>query len=134
MRLKVLGAHDAALEKYLGEPLPAAAQPWKDYRGDPRLVVMTARTRARPGEALALRIVALDRQPVKSVTVKLRPLGQGEWHTLIASHQARAVWRAKLPPVTEDFEYFVESQTADAKTLRWPTSAPQLNQTVVIAE
>ncbi len=134
MRLKVLGAHDAALEKYLGEPLPAAAQPWKDYRGDPRLVVMTARTTARPGEALALRIVALDRQPVKSVTVKLRPLGQGEWHTLRASHQARALWRAKLPPVTEDFEYFVESQTADAKTLRWPTSAPQLNQTVVIAE
>lgn len=134
MRLKVLGARDAALENYLGESLPAAAQPWKDYRGDPRLVVMTARTTARPGEALALRIVALDRQPVKSVTVKLRPLGQGEWHTLGASHQARAVWRAKLPPATEDFEYFVESQTADAKTLRWPTSAPQLNQTVVIAE
>ena len=33
LRLKMLTGQDAALAKLLGEPLPAAAQPWKDYRG-----------------------------------------------------------------------------------------------------
>ena len=132
LRIEILTAHDAALAKYLGAPLPATAQPWKDYRCDPRLVAMSARTTARSGEALSLKIVALDRQPVKSVTVKLRPLGNGEWRALEADHLARAVWQTRLPAATEDFEYFIEAQTADAKTLRWPATAPELNQTVVI--
>jgi len=132
LRMEILTAHDAALAKYLGAPLPATAQPWKDYRCDPRLVAMSARTTARSGEALSLKIVALDRQPVKSVTVKLRPLGNGEWRALEADHLARAVWQTRLPAATEDFEYFIEAQTADAKTLRWPATAPELNQTVVI--
>jgi hypothetical protein len=130
LRLKVLTAHDAALAGYLGETLPAAAHPGKDYRGDPRFVVMTARTAARKGEVLTLRIIALDQQPVKSVTVHLRPLGKGEWTTSPATHIARAVYEVKLPAAQEDFEYYV----AAGDTLAWPATAPQRNQTVVIMD
>jgi hypothetical protein len=134
LRLKILTGQDAKLEQFLGAPLPAGAQPWQDYRGTPRLANLTARSAATKGETLALRIVALDKQAVPSVTLKFRPLGNGRWRTVQASHLARAVWQAKLPAAQEDFEYYIEAQTADAKTLRWPATAPDLNQTVVILE
>ena len=120
LRLKILSGQDAKLEKLLGEPLPATAHPWKDYRGAPRLVVMTARTTANKGESLKLKIIALDKQPVKSVTVKLRSLGRGDWQTIPAAHIARAVFEAKLPTARDDFEYYVTL----AKTLSGPPTRP----------
>ena len=110
-------------------------QSWpKEYRGQPRLMVPTVRSVALQGEALALKIIALDKAPVKSVSVRVRPLGQGKWKSIPASHLARAVWQVMLPTAREDFECFVEAQLADAKTLRWPATAAQLNHTVVIAD
>jgi hypothetical protein len=134
LRTQFLIAHDQRLERLLGEPLPAIAQPWKDYRGPARVVVLTARGLATSGERLVVPIVALDRHPVKSVEVRVRPLGRGEWRTVGAAHLARGVYRAKLPAAAEDLEYFVEVQTAGGQTLRWPSTSPELNQTVVIAE
>lgn len=128
-----LDAHDATLSQALGTPLPAAVLPSQSYTGPTRLIVPTVRSVANEGEALALKIIALDQQPVKSVTVKFRTLGRGDWRTLPAWHQARAVWQAKLPAATDDLEYFIEAQTADAKTLRWPATSPEINQTVVVA-
>jgi hypothetical protein len=126
-----LDAHDAALSQALGTPLPAEAVPPQLYTGTARLIVPTVRTVVGPGEALSLKIIALDSQPVKSVTVKFRPLGKSEWQTAEATHQARAVWQAKLPPATDDFEYYLEAKTAREETLRWPVTAPGMNQTVV---
>jgi hypothetical protein len=134
VRLKLLKGHDAALEKILGEPLPAAAQPWQDYRGGSRLVVMNGRTALVKGEAQTLRIIALDKQPVKSIVVKCRPFGKGDWQSIEAKHVARAVWGATLPAAAEDFEYHVVAETADGKKLAWPATAPEMNQTVVVTE
>ena len=45
----------------------------------------------------------------------------------------RAVWRGELPPAGEDtVEYYIEAKTAGGETLRWPVTAPELNQTVVV--
>ena len=83
---------------------------------------------------MVLPIVALDQHPMRSVVVKTRPLGRGEWQTVEATHLARAVYQEKLPPALEDFEYFVEARTAGGQTLRWPVTSPELNQTVVVTE
>jgi hypothetical protein len=133
-RTRLLTGQDAALEAALGEPLPPEARPWKEYRGQPLLTVLTARTAIAKGETLAIPIIALDQQPVKSVVVKLRPLGKGGWRTLAATHVARAVWNATLPAATEDFEYRIEAETANGKKLTWPATAPDMNQTVVVTE
>jgi hypothetical protein len=130
-----LDAHDTALAQALGARLPPDATPSQTYTGPARLIVPTVRTAVKAGEPLALKFIALDQQPVKSVTVKYRPLGgRGDWRTLEAAHQARAVWHATLPAATEDFEYYVEAQTAGAQPLRWPATAPAMNQTIVISE
>ncbi len=63
------------------------------------------------GETLTLKIIALDKQPVKSVTSTGRPLGKGEWQTIPATHIARAVYEAKLPAAQDDFEYYLSVET-----------------------
>lgn len=108
--------------KSAGKPFP------KEYQGAPRLIVPCVRSVLNQGEALALRILALDQQPVDGVTVHLRPLGKGAWLTIPAKHLARAVFEAKLPAAQADFEYYITT----GKNLIWPATAPQLNQTVVV--
>jgi hypothetical protein len=110
------------------------AQPWpREYQSQPRLIVPTVRSVLTHGETLTLKIIALDKQPVKSISVRVRPLGQGEWTAVPAAHAARAVYEAKLPVTTEDFEYYISAETSAGDHLVWPATAPEMNQTVVVA-
>ena len=134
LRMKILTGRDSTLEKILGEPLPEAAHPGKDYRGASHLVVMNGRTALVKGEVQTLQIIALDKQQVKSVTVKIRPLGKGDWKIIEAKHIARAVWNASLPAANEDFEYQIIAKKSAGSKLVWPATAPEINQTVIIKE
>jgi hypothetical protein len=129
-----LPQHDAALTTALGRPLPPEAQPTRAYTGKPLLTLLTRRGKAHKGEQLDLRIIALDKQPVKSVSVHIRPLGHGNWQTIEAKHVARAVYEAKLPVAQDDFEYNVEAFTGAGQKIVWPRTAPTLNQTVIVTE
>ncbi len=126
--MNMLARHDAALEKALGGKLALPSS----YAGQPRLTVLSARTLAARGEGLAIKILALDRQPMRRVELQVRPMGPGPWQTVPATHVARAVWRVQLPPAAEDFEYFVVARTEDGRALHWPPTAPEMNQTVVV--
>lgn len=124
--------HDAKLAEWTGAPLPTEASPRKDYQGRPRLIVPTIRTVAGLNEPLPLKIIALDREPMKTILVRVRHLGSEKWRDLPVVHVARAVYSAVLPAATEDFEYHVAAITASGAELRWPASAPAINQTVVL--
>jgi hypothetical protein len=114
---------------------PHATQPWpKEYQGAPRLIVTTVRSLVARGEALKLKIIALDNQPMKSLAVKIRPLGTGRWKTIPGTHLARAVYQAQLPAAKGDFEYYLTAETASGQRLVWPATAPSANQTVVTTE
>ena len=127
-----LTEHDAALEKALGQPLPADCAPTMSYAGPGRIIVPTVRTSVAAGQPLVLRIIALDSpRPVRSVNLRVRPLGRGEWQAVPAVHLGRAVWRAELLATREDFEYLVEADRADGGKLRWPIGEPQAPLTVI---
>jgi hypothetical protein len=128
----MLTAHDAALKSALGGELPADLMPGKTYTGKARLFTPTARCSAAPGEVLKIKRIAMDRQPVGGVTVRWRRLGQGAWNALPAEHLARAVWCATLPAATDDIEWYAEAAATDGQPLRWPVTAPAINQTVVV--
>ena len=125
-----LTVHDKALADALGVPLPSDCTPSKSYTGPGKLTVPTVRSSAAKGEVLVLKIIAIDNQPVKTVTVHVRPLGTGDWKTIPATHLARAVYEAKLPATQEDFEYYVTA----GENLIWPATAPKMNQTVIVTE
>jgi len=126
-------AHDATLKAALDSPLPPETSLDRIPAANPRLMVMTVRSSVAKGEALALPIIALDKTPVKSVSVLVRPLGQGDWRSIAAKHVARAVWSVTLPAATDDFEYQVVAASSTGAKLTWPATAPEINQTVVVA-
>ena len=129
-----LERHDPAIRAALGTDLPTAALPWMEYRGAAKLIVPTARSVVAKGDITTLRIVALDRQPVKSVHAFVRPLGGGSWTSVAATNIGRAVYRAELPAAQDDLEYRVEAETSGGAKLAWPATAPQINQTVVVTD
>jgi len=109
------------------------AQPWsKEYQGQARLIVPTVRSIAEPGESLVIKIIALAERPVRSVVVMVRPLGKGKWKIIRATHIARAVWNAAMPAAVDDFEYQVVAESVTGAKLTWPSTAPGLNQTVIV--
>ncbi len=124
------------LAKLLGEPLPADAQLPTAYRGPTRVIVPTVRTSVNPGEALDLRVLILSEDKPKDAAVYWRELGQGGFAKVRLSPVARGVHLAKLGAAQasqEALEYYVEVQPRVGKAVRFPATAPKLNQTVVVA-
>jgi len=131
-RTGLVEGRDAELSKALGKPLPREAALGQEYTGAVQLILPTIRSLVAPGEALGLKIIALDRQPVNSVIVHVRPLGRGDWRDIPAKHVGRSVYAITLPPAKEDFEYRVTAKTGSGKPLVWPATVPEINQTVVV--
>jgi hypothetical protein len=118
---------------------PAVAQqvkpPWpRECQCQPRIIVPTICSVVNKSESLALKIIALDKQPMKSVSVHIRPPGRGKWAEIAARHLARAVYEAKLLAALEDFEYCVTAETGGGQELTWPATAPTMNHTVLTTE
>jgi hypothetical protein len=110
-----------------------APQPWpKGYQGEPRLIVPCVRSLVGRNESLALTAIALDNQPMKRATLCWRALGQRAWQTLDLGRVTRAVYRVTLPAATESLEYYLQAETDGGKRLHWPSTAPDINQTVVV--
>jgi len=104
------------------------------YRGPMRVIVPTVRTALDAGEDLNLRIIILAEKPPRAAGVFVRPLGRGEFARVPLAHVARGVHSARItPPGGEDFEYYVEAAAPDGGAVRWPVTAPQMCQTVVVA-
>jgi hypothetical protein len=129
--LNFLNAHDAALAKALGSPLTDALEPSRAYTGPARIVVPTVRTSAGNGEALKLKVILLDKEPVKTARLFWRPMGKGNFRKVPVRHVARSVYRTDLPRAGTDLEYYIQAETADGRHLLWPATAPLLNQTVI---
>lgn len=130
--LKIIEAHDTALEKALGRPLPDEVNPGKEYTGPARIIVPTVRSQVAKGEALSLQIMVLASRPCPSVTVRVRELGAWHWKKSDVKHLGQAVYRAALPVMDKDYEYYVEAKMEDGKKLIWPATAPAMSQTVVV--
>lgn len=128
------------LAKIFGEPLPPDAMPSKTYPDVPaHLFVPYVRTAIASGEPLSLTAILVgvpEGAATGNVGVHWRPLGTGEFAALPLRHVARAVYEITFPPETTlaDLEYYVEATTENGVTLRFPPTAPALNQTVVVVK
>jgi hypothetical protein len=120
------------LEALLGYRLSEDMKPPKNYLGKSRIIVPTVRSVMRRDESTTLKFIFLDRHPASAVTLLWRPLGTGDFHRLPAQREARTTYHVTLPQLEGSFEYRIEVQTADGKTILWPATAPELNQTVVV--
>lgn len=131
---EILGKPGVELAKLLDQPLPPEAQPTRHYVGPPRLVVPVVRTGLSAGERLALSAAVLGAE-VRELALRWRRLGAGPFQTAFCKHVARGVYTVLLPAeaTQDDLEYYLEAQT-DRGVLRFPATAPRLNQTVVVVQ
>jgi len=122
------------LADILGEPLPADAMPSDSYDGPPRLIVPTARASLTAGEDLRLKVIAVGAKAPARGSVYWRSLGKGTFEKAPLEHVARGVYSARIPAAqiaNHDIEYYVQTSVG-GKTVRFPATAPVLNQTVVV--
>jgi hypothetical protein len=129
-----LGNTGQALAQALGEPLPPDSQLPTTYQGRTRLIAPTIRSSIAPGEVLQLQILVLAPESPRNVMLHYRQLGGGEYRTAAFRHVARGVYTVAFPPdgAIGDLEYYVEATVSDGKPLRWPATAPRINQTLVL--
>lgn len=120
------------LAEILGEDLPPDAVAGTEYEGPPRMFVPVVRTALAAGEPLAIEAILLGAEPGEAV-VHWRSLGSESFNSVALEHIARGVYRTIVPgkSIKDDLEYYVETKT-DGGTLRFPPTAPILNQTVVV--
>ena len=123
----------AALAKALGGPLPPDAVAPKAYGGPPRIIVPTVRTSIAAGETLRLKVIVLSNQRPSQAVLHWRDLGAGAYKPVPLQHVARGVYTVALPPggPGSDVEYYIEAAAA-GRTLRFPPTAPTINQTLVL--
>ena len=128
----LLDASEKAIAEATGEPLSGKATLPREYSGDPRLFLPVARTSLLKGERLRVDAVVIGARDSVAVLC-WRPLGGSSFRSTPLTHVARGVYRVELPAseLQEDFEYYVEV-TTERKALRFPPTAPELNQTVVL--
>ena len=122
---------EAELAALLGTEIPAEARLSRDYDGPPRLVVPAVRTSLESGEAFSLKALVLARAEAGGVALFWRAMGRGEFVRVPFRHVARGVFEVRLPAPAGDIEYYVEA-AADGRTVRFPVTAPDRAQTVVI--
>jgi len=125
----------AELEQLLGEPLPATALLSTNYIGPTRIIVPTCRTSISGTQDLTLKVLILAARPPREAALLWRPMGQGEFHRLSLVHVSRGVYTVSMAlPLSQesDFEYYIDVTSRDTERVFFPTTAPSLNQTVVV--
>jgi hypothetical protein len=123
------------LSAALGSNLPLDLQPPKEYEGEPRIIVPTLRSVVQRDEELLLKVMFLDAQPPRQLTLYYRPLAQGEFTRLPLTNVARGVYRVKVPPLAGEavaLEYYIQAETHAGRKVVFPATSPTINQTVVV--
>jgi hypothetical protein len=119
------------LAKLIGADLPAAARLTSDYDGPPRIFITAQRTSLEPGEELTLKVIILARNKPQAASLYWRDLGKGSFQSLPLTPIARGVYTVVCPAKDIDLEYYLKA-TADGQEVYFPSTAPDLNQTVVV--
>ncbi|MEI7898739.1 MAG: hypothetical protein WCK89_00685 [bacterium] len=132
LKRNFVDGHDQELADLLGAPLGDTSKVSSRYQGVPRIIVPTVRTHVAEGEVLTLKVILLDKQPMKKGALYVRGMGKGDYVKVELKPLARAVYQAMLPPARGDFEYTIEAEKANGGKLVWPATAPAIGQTVVV--
>jgi hypothetical protein len=122
------------LAELLGEELPADAIPSYSYNGPLQLIVPTVRSSLSSGEDLQLKVIILTAAAPKDAALYFRPMGIGNFKKIPLTHISRSVYTAQIPTrrIGTDLEYYIKVNTTDGQKSTFPTTAPDINQTVVI--
>jgi hypothetical protein len=121
------------LTTWLGTELPPEALPDKTPAYSARIIAPELRTAIDKGESFNMQVIITEASPAKAV-LKYRLLGESKYQTIDLQTVERCVYQANIPAdrILGDFEYYIEVKKQSGETMRFPATAPTINQTVVI--
>ncbi len=128
----LLDTSEKVIVEATGEPLSGIATLPAAYPGPARMFVPVVRTALRQGEPLRLQATVMG-APGAVVICFWRPLGASQFDSMPLKHVARGVYQMELgaEQMQGDFEYYIEATSSEIQ-FRFPATAPELNQTVVL--
>lgn len=100
-----------------------------------RVIVPTLRTSLDADEPLRLKVIIPTERPVREAALFWRSMGTGPFARVALTHVARSVHAVQLDPKQierKDLEYYIEVRTDQADPIRFPPTAPEINQTVLV--
>ncbi|GHT22592.1 hypothetical protein FACS189430_04610 [Bacteroidia bacterium] len=123
------------LTTWLGKELPAEALPDQTPVYPSRIVAPELRTAIESDENFNIQVIITEASPAKAV-LKYRLLGEKKYQAVALQSVGRCVYQADIPAdrITGDFEYHIEVKKQAGKTMYFPPTAPEINQTVVVSQ
>jgi hypothetical protein len=119
------------LQRILGDEAKGEAFLSKVYLGSPRIVVPALRASLEAGEKLNLKVIILAKGQPASAELFWRALGKGKFTAVKLEKVGRGVYTVTVPNANADIEYYIKV-TADGQDVLFPSTAPELNQTVIV--
>jgi hypothetical protein len=84
-------------------------------------------------ESLKFKVLVLSETPPREAALYWRKLGERRFASVPLEHVARGVYWVELPPgANDDFEYYIRVESEDGHSTTFPSTAPRINQTVVV--
>jgi hypothetical protein len=135
LQLKLINHYDSLLISDSGKPLPEVAILTHQYLGPERIFIPAYRSLLEQNEDLELKIIILSRDKATKARLHWRAMGNGKYKDVEIKNLSRAVYSAKIPASAIkgcDIEYYITASMPLGKTLVYPPTAPEINNTVVV--
>lgn len=125
------------LEKYLGKELPDKAKLPNYYSGLSHMFLSTVRTILNKGENLNLKIrtISNDNGRLVEATIYWRTLGKNRYKSRKLNHLVRGVYEFQINPeeiTDKGLEYYVQVKFKNGDIIKFPATAPDINQIVTL--
>ena len=131
-RLGNLTGHDEFLRSVLGVDLPQEVRIPETYSGKTKIITSSGESVLQHGKDFYLRVRILSESDILSVRIYYRILGAKKYFNSVLNPLSSNVFDVNIPAslIEEDFEYFIEVETENAK-VRYPVTAGDINCVVV---
>jgi hypothetical protein len=134
-KLNMLTRHDSIIKSYLDGKLPEEATLPENYLGSCRIIAPARQSLLEQNEDFKLKIRILSQKSLTKVQLFWKTLEKESYNKQKFQHINRGVYKIKLEPgdfSQKDFEYYIKAVDNSGKEKYFPTTARELNQTVVI--
>jgi len=136
-RQTVLDVPKSTLEKLLAERIPEVDAVSREYRGSPRIFIPTLRTSSPEGHELLLEVKIHSASNPKNAVLHWKKMGTNTVYQKVNLQSlGGSNYSVRLPKLDADLnaiEYFIAAEfEGDGKTVRFPATAPGMNQTLIL--
>ena len=116
----------------LGVDLPQEVRIPENYSGKTKIITSSGESVLQHGKDFYLRVRILSESDILSVRIYYRILGAKKYFNSVLNPLSSNVFDVNIPAslIEEDFEYFIEVETENAK-VRYPVTAGDINCVVV---